>query len=169
MEPLPLFALQFTLSLTIASMAAKWYIYPALRRREISEALVPLFFVHSLRYLPSSGFAPGQLASDIPDAMATIAYGDLASAIVAIVAIVALRKGVPGAISIAWGANILMALDWLIATYLAATNELVTYSMGGNWYIIAYYVPLLAVVHVMIFARLVAERDSATPDRHRQP
>jgi hypothetical protein len=26
--------------------------------------------------------------------------------------------------------------------------------MGGNWYIINYYVPILGVTHVLIFARL---------------
>ena len=48
-----------------------------------------------------------------------------------------------------------MALDWLYASYLAASNELVTYSMGGNWYIVSYYVPLIGVVHVLIFLRLM--------------
>jgi hypothetical protein len=41
------------------------------------------------------------------------------------------------------------------AGFLAASNQLVTYPMGGNWYIINYYVPIIGVIHVMIFARLV--------------
>ena len=55
--------------------------------------------------------------------------------------------------------NVVMSLDWLYATQLAASNELVTFAMGGNWYIISYYVPVLAVVqHVMILHRLVKGR-----------
>jgi hypothetical protein len=30
--------------------------------------------------------------------------------------------------------------------------------MGGNWYIINYYVPVIGVIHVLIFARLFNER-----------
>jgi hypothetical protein len=29
--------------------------------------------------------------------------------------------------------------------------------MGANWYIINYYVPAIAVAHVLIFARLLKE------------
>jgi hypothetical protein len=36
-------------------------------------------------------------------------------------------------------------VDWLYAGYIAASNELVTYPMGGNWYIINYYAPILGV------------------------
>ena len=82
MNPQLLFGVQFTLSLIIFAMVAKWYIAPALSKLPMQAALVPLFLVHALRYLPSSAFAPGQVDPKIPmDAMAGIAYGDLASAI----------------------------------------------------------------------------------------
>ena len=58
MNPLPLFGLQFTLSVIIFGMVAKWYIAPALSKLPMQAALVPLFLVHALRYLPSSAFAP---------------------------------------------------------------------------------------------------------------
>jgi len=61
MDPLSLFGMQFTLSLVIFALVAKWYISPALDKRSMEDALVPLFLVHTLRYLPSSGFAPGPL------------------------------------------------------------------------------------------------------------
>ncbi len=101
MNPQWLFGVQFTLSLIIFAMIAKWYISPALNRLPLQAALVPLFLVHALRYLPSSAFAPGQVDPKIP---------------------------------------------------------MVTYGMGGNWYIINYYVPVIGVIHVMIFARLLRGR-----------
>ena len=58
----------------------------------------------------------------------------------------------------AWIVNTLASLDWLNAGYLAASNRLATYPMGGNWYIINYYVPVIGVIHVMIFARLFKMR-----------
>jgi hypothetical protein len=147
--------LQFTLSLIIFSMVAKWYIAPALNKLPQHKALVPLFLVHTLRYLPTTAFAPGQIGPDVPmGAMSKIAYGDLVSAILALVAILFLRYGWPGALAVAWVVNIVGSLDWLYASFLAASNQLVTHYLGGNWYIVHYYVPVIGVIHIMIFARL---------------
>ena len=96
------------------------------------------------------------------DAMAAIAYGDLASAILALIAAVFLRYQWSGAIGLAWIVNALTATDWLYAGYVAASRQLVTYPMGGNWYIINYYVPVIGVIHVMIFARLLREQSHRT-------
>ena len=151
-----LFGIQFTLSLVICAMIAVWYIAPWARSKPLQDALVPLFLIHAFRYLPSSGFAPGQIGADVPgDAMTQIVYGDLTSSILALIAVVFLRFRWAGAIAVAWTANIVMGLDWLYATYVAASNELVTYSLGVNWYIVSYYVPLLAVVHGLITWRLL--------------
>ncbi len=159
MNPQLLFGVQFTLSLILFVMVARWYIAPALNKMPMQASLVPLFLVHTLRYLPSSAFAPGQVDPKIPmDAMAGIAYGDLVSAILALIAVVFLRYGWPGAIAVAWLVNVATSLDWLYAGYLAASSQLVTYGMGGNWYIINYYVPVIGVIHVMIFARLLKGR-----------
>jgi hypothetical protein len=159
MNPQLLFGVQFTLSLIIFVMVSRWYISPALGRMPIRAALVPLFLIHALRYLPSSAFAPGQVDPKIPmDTMASIAYGDLISALLALIAVVFLHYEWQGAIAVAWVVNALTSLDWLYGGYLAASSKIVTYWTGGNWYIINYYVPVIAVVHVMIFARLL------TPD-----
>src|SRR6266849_616703 len=143
MSPTLLFGVQFTFSLVLSAIVARWYVVPALKKLPVHAALVPLFLFHALRYLPSSAFAPGQIGDAVPrDAMAAIAYGDLASAVLALVAA-------------AWVVNVVTSLDWLYASFLAATNQLATYPMGSNWYIINYYVPAIAVVHVLIFARLL--------------
>ena len=156
MSPTTLLGVQFTFSTVLYSLVAKWYVWPAVRKAPVAPALVPLFLVHVLRYLPSSAFAPGQVGPTVPmDAMRTIAYGDLLSAALALVAAVFLWYRWSGAIGIAWIVNIVTALDWLNAGFTAASRELVTYPMGGNWYIINYYVPLIGVVHVVIFARLL--------------
>ena len=159
MSPTTLLCVQFTFSLVLFALVAKWYISPALRRLPVHSALAPLFLVHALRYLPSSAFAPGQIDPHVPArAMKAIAYGDLASAVLALIAALFLYYRWSGAIGVAWIVNIVASLDWLIAGFLAASNQLVTYSMGGNWYVINYYVPVIGVVHVMIFARLVRPR-----------
>src|SRR5215813_12983034 len=163
MSPTALFGLQFTFSLVVFAAVARWYIGPALRRLPLTDALVPLFLVHALRYLPSSAFAPGQIGAGVPaDAMSAIAWGDLASAVLALIAAVWPRYRWTGAIAVAWIVNVVTSADWLYAGYLAASSRLVTYPMGGNWYIINYYVPVIGVIHLMIFARLFRERGRST-------
>src|SRR5262249_8691190 len=75
MSPTALFALQFSFSLVLASLVARWYLWPRLDTVSVSVGLTPLFLVHALRYLPTSAFAPGQVDPRAPmDAMAAIAY-----------------------------------------------------------------------------------------------
>lgn len=155
MSPTSLFAVQFTLSLILSAIVAGWYIGPALKKLPLHAALVPLFLFEALRYLPSSAFAPGQVSDAVPKAaMAGIAYGDLASALLSLLAAFSLRYKVSGAIAIAWVVNVVTSLDWLYASFLAASNQLVTYPMGANWYIVNYYVPAIGVAHVLIFVLL---------------
>jgi hypothetical protein len=94
--------------------------------------------------------------------MEAIAYGDLASAVLALVAAVFLYYRWGGAVIVAWIVNLVTSLDWLYAGYLAASNELVSYPLGGNWYIINFYVPVIGVVHLMIFARLIRDLRSGS-------
>src|SRR5262249_50069589 len=54
------------------------------------------------------------------------------SAVLALIATVFLYYRLSGAIGVAWFVNIVMSLDWLNASFLAASNQLVTYPMGGN-------------------------------------
>ena len=70
MNPTTLQAVQSTFSIVLFSLVAVWYIAPAFRKLAPQDALVPLFLVHALRYLPSSAFAPGQIDPRVPaDAM----------------------------------------------------------------------------------------------------
>src|SRR5262249_709957 len=109
--------------------------------------------------LPSSAFAPGQVGDGAQmNVMAAIAYGDLASAVLALIAAWFLHYRLAGAIGVAWIVNIATSVDWIYATYLPVTHGLANDPLGGNWYIINYYVPLIGVIHVAIFARLLRAR-----------
>ena len=159
MSATTLLGVQFTFSLILFGAVATWYIGPALRRLPVHDALVPLFLVHALRYLPSSALAPGQIDPRVPaEAMSAIVFGDLASAVLALLAALFLRYRWRGAIAAAWIVNVVTSVDWLYAGFLAASRRLVTYPMGGNWYIINYYVPVIGVIHVMIFTHLLEAR-----------
>jgi len=162
MSPTALFGLQFSFSLVLSGLVATWYVWPRIKTAPVSAALPPLFLAHALRYLPTTAFAPGQIGPGAPmDAMAAIAYGDLASAILTLTAAVFLYYRWRGALGVGWVVNGITSLDWLYAGYRAASSQLVTFPLGGNWYIVNYYVPLIGVAHVLIFARLLRGPDVA--------
>ena len=161
-----LFGLQFSFSLVLSCLVARWYLWPRLQAVPRSVGLPPLFLVHALRYLPSTAFAPGQIDPRAPmDAMAAIAYGDLASAVLALAAAAWLYYRWRGAIAVAWVVNVIASVDWLYAGYRAASSGLVTYPLGGNWYIVNYYVPFIGVIHILIFAGLLSARTDRAGSR----
>ncbi len=127
MSPMALLGLQFTFSLVLFALLAKWYITPALDKLPAQAALVPLFLVHALRYLPSTAFAPGQVGAAVPmNAMAEIAYGDLVSAVLSLIAAWVLYHRWKGAVLVAWVVNTLASLDWLTGVAAQTYGEPLT-------------------------------------------
>jgi len=100
--------------------------------------------------------APGQVDPQIPaDVAAAVGYGDLVSGVAALVALVAVRWRLPGALGLVWLFSVVGIGDLVIATAKAVQAHMYTFYMGWNWYILNFYVPLLVVSHVMILDRLL--------------
>src|SRR6266498_4742844 len=75
-------------------IVATRYIWPKLRHLRRSEALRPLLLLHSFRFIGLAFLVPGVVSPDLPEAFARpAALGDLATAILALIALVALRTG----------------------------------------------------------------------------
>src|ERR1700682_6214673 len=103
MEPLVLFGIQFTLSLLAYALIAFWYVVPRLSRLPREVALAPLLWVHAFRVVGGTILAPGAVDPGVPLEFRTmVGYGDLATAFLAIVALVALRARFSGAIWLVW-------------------------------------------------------------------
>ena len=133
-----------------------WYIAPRLAKLHLEEALIPLLWVHVFRYTPLTLFAPGQVDPGLPDdIVATIAYGDLVSGILAFITILFLRFGLPGGLMVAWIFNGVGIADIVLALVRGVGAELYQYELGFNWYILNYYVPFLMVSHGLMVYRLV--------------
>ena len=153
MDPLAIFGLQLVLSLVVFTLLAKWYIVPWLAERPDNEALIPLIFPHALRHLGLAFLVPGLVAGELPDSFAyPVAFGDLTSGLLALLALVALRRGWTLAIPAVWLFNVVGTIDLLNALRQA---EAVPH-LGATWYIPTFWVPLLLVTHALVFARLVS-------------
>src|SRR6266849_2753808 len=103
MEPIVLFGIQFTLSLVAYTLIAFWYVVPRLSGLPREAALMPLLWIHAFRIVGGTILAPDAVDSKVPiEFRVMIGYGDLATAVLALLALIALRKRFPGAIALVW-------------------------------------------------------------------
>ena len=118
MSPQAIFGISVLQGLVVWGMIAARYVWPALRDRPRTDALRPILFFHAFRFVGLAFLVPGVVSPDLPAAFAQpAAYGDLATSILALLAIAMLGSG-PGTI-IVWVFNIVGTVDLLNAFYQA--------------------------------------------------
>ena len=136
-------------------LIARWYVIPVLASRPRTEALILLTLPHVFRYIGLGFLVTGVVARDIsPDFAHTAAYGDLLAAVLALVAITALRLRWSAAIFLVWVFNIEGSLDLLYAVF-NGVQYVDAGQLGGMYFVPTLIVPLLLVTHVMIFQLLL--------------
>jgi hypothetical protein len=156
MEPIVLFGIQFTLSLVAYALLGFWYVAPRLSRLPREAAVVPLLWVHAFRIVGGTILAPGAVDAGVPMAFRVmIGYGDLATAFLALLALIALRARFSGAIALVWLCITIGMLDTINAIIQSVRFSVFTYPLGFNWVIVALYVPALLVSSLLIFMQLL--------------
>jgi hypothetical protein len=161
MSPIVLFGIQFTLSLAAYALIAWWYVVPRLSRFPREVALVPLLWVHAFRIVGGTILAPGAVDAAVPAEFRTmIGYGDIVTALLALVALVALRLRLSAAIPLVWLFLTVGSLDTVNAIIQSMRFSVFTYGLGVNWVIVTIYVPALVVSSVLIFIQLRRPSDS---------
>ncbi len=152
MDTQAIFGMQFVLSLVVWGVIAKYLLVPWLGTKSIHEALFWLTLPHAFRHIGMVFLVPGVVAQPLPEGFAIpAAYGDLASGVLALLSLIALRTRWVGALALVWLFNIVGTVDLLNA--LRHVN--VAPNFGAAWYIPTFLVPLLLVTHFMIFVRLL--------------
>ena len=136
----------------VFALIARWFVTPWLARKPLHVALLILTLPHALRHVGLAFLVPGLVGDGLPPSFAVAAaYGDFASGVLAILAVLALRGGWQFAIPLVWIFNVVGTLDLANALRQAeAVPHLIT-----TWYIPTFWVPVLLVTHAMSFARLV--------------
>jgi hypothetical protein len=162
-EPIALFGIQFTLSLVAYALIALWYVTPRLSRLPLELALVPLLWVHAFRIVGGTILAPGSVGPGVPtEFREMIGYGDLATAALAVLALLALRRRLSFAIALVWVCVSVGMLDTVNAIIQSIRFSVFTYPLGVNWVIVTMYVPALLVSSLLIFLQLLGPNRSAT-------
>ena len=155
MTPIVLFSIQFTLALIAYALIAAWYLAPRLSELPREAALVPLLWVHVFRIVGGTILAPGAVGAGVPAAFQImIGLGDLGTAVLAIVALVALRARLSIAIALVWLMLVVGMLDTVNAIIESIRYNVFAYALGVNWVIVTLYVPSLLVSSWLIFVHL---------------
>jgi hypothetical protein len=155
MEPIVLFGIQFTFFLVAYALSGWWYVSPRLAGLPREAALVPLVWVHAFRMVGGTILAPGAVDAAVPAEFRTmIGWGDMATAALALLALVALRVRWPAAIALVWLFLAVGMLDTVNAIIQSMRFSVFTHGLGFNWVIVTAYVPALLVSSVLIFIQL---------------
>jgi hypothetical protein len=156
--PIPLiWGLMVAFGLLAWSVCAAQYIWPAISKRERVEALRPILVLHGFRYIGFTALIPGVVSSQLPatEFARGLAYGDLLTAILALIALAALRTSF--AMPLVWIFNIVGTADLLNAFYQGARISLANAPgvLGAAIFLPILGVPLLLVTHFLVFRLLL--------------
>ena len=152
-----LFGLSILINFVASGIVAKLYLWPRLRGMRREEALLLLAVPHMFRFVGLSFLVPGVVSASLsPDFARPAAYGDLAAALLAIIAVLALSTRVSWALPAVWIFNLWGTIDLLYAIYQGEIGVRVDPgSLGAAFYIPTVLVPPLLVTHALIFWRLL--------------
>lgn len=159
MSPAALFGISVLFSFVAWGMVTRQYIWPALRLQPRADALRPILLLHSFRFIGLAFLVPGVVSAELPLAFARpAAYGDLATAVLALLALATLRNRL-GTMLI-WAFNLLGTADLLYAFYQGNRTSLglAPGLQGAAYFIPTVLVPLLLITHGVAF-RLLLRRD----------
>ena len=134
MEPTALFGIQFTLSLVAYALLAFSYVTPRLSTLPRNVALAPLLWIHAFRVVGGT---------------------------IALLALIALRARLPGAIALVWLCIGVGLLDTVNAIIQSVRFNVFTYPLGVNWVIVSIYVPALLVSSLLVIMQLRRPNRSA--------
>jgi hypothetical protein len=122
--------------------------------------------LHSFRYIGLVALIPGVVAPELTSTVFArgLAYGDLVSAILALIALGALRTRMSGLL--VWIFNLVGTADLLNAFYQGARISLADTPgvLGAGYFLPILGVPLLLVTHVLVF-KLMLRKETAVSSR----
>ena len=135
-------------------LAARLYLLPLIPRIRPRQILIPILLLHSTRHLGMMFLSPGAVYPGMPAQFAyPAAFGDLITAILALIAIPFVLRGSVFAKWLVWVFNVFGTVDLLVAI-VTATIYNAPVAMGPAYWIPAFWVPLLLVTHYVTFILL---------------
>lgn len=152
----PLFRIHLVLGYVAWLLCFGTYVWPKLRAMDPVEAHRAIATLHSFRFFGLVFILPG-VVGHLPASFATFAaYGDLATALLAMLALLMVRvRPLFWLFVIAF--NLVGAVDIIVDYYHATQAGLpaVAGELGSTYWIPIIYVPLLMITHIVAFYLLL--------------
>jgi hypothetical protein len=133
-----------------------WWIKPRLANLSINDALLPLVFLNTFRYLGLSFMAKEQFYDGFPiEFLNTVGIWDMTTAILAIITAIALKGKWKYAIPLVWVFNIVGFSDLVTAFPQFFGLKLYDHDLGFIWLMFITYGLTTFLSHIHIFSRLI--------------
>jgi len=162
MLSLALFGITIAFSFVVWGLVGQQYFWPRLRERSQADAVRPILFLHAFRFMGLTFLIPGVVSPALPASFARqVAYGDLLTAILALLALAMLNSKLSAAPI--WLFNIVGAVDLLNAYYMGNRVSLDPGWLGATYVIPTLVVPLLLVTHVLVFRIMLRPQAARVP------
>jgi hypothetical protein len=159
MDAFAVFGIQTFFSFVVFGLFAWWFVWPWLKSLERTAALTALTFVHALRPIGATVLVASVAGTALPrDFAEAVAYGDLATSVLAVVTLLALRARLGFAIALVWLTNIVGFVDLVNALIGGLRYDIARLGMGSFWFVVTILVPILWIAHVLAFALLFRRR-----------
>jgi hypothetical protein len=162
--PVPLvFGTTVAFGLIAWSVYASLYLWPTLKSRPFPDALRPILVLHAFRYIGLIELIPGVVSPVMTTTLFSrgLAYGDLTTAILALIALAAIRSR--WFVPLVWIFNLAGTADLLNAFYQG--NRILLANdpgrLGAAYFLPMLGVPLLLVTHFLVFRLLLGRRVAA--------
>jgi hypothetical protein len=153
-----IFGVSTLLGFVAAALIASYLVWPRLRELPRSRALAILLAPHAFRFMGLSFLVEGVVSPSLPAGFAVpAAYGDMITAVLAMLAMVALHRRWSTALSLVWAVNVFGACDLLFAFYRGGAVGLDPRLLGATFFIPTALVPALLVAHALSFRVLVTK------------
>jgi hypothetical protein len=151
-----IFGLALAFNAVLCTLLARWYIWPRLVARPRDQALILVLWPHAWRFLNLAAATVSQVDPRIPRAWTLeIAWGDFGAAVLALVAIVALRAGSKAGVPLAWAATVFGLADFANSLGQGVLLDAADMPLRAVWYIAAGVVPPMIAAHVLAITLLV--------------
>ncbi|MDP4686246.1 MAG: hypothetical protein NWR83_00300 [Salibacteraceae bacterium] len=137
-------------------LAFNWWIKPRIANLSIQDALLPFVFLNTFRYLGLSFMAKEQFYDGFPtDFLTTVGLWDLSTAVLAVIAAIALKRKWSFAIALVWVFNIVGFSDLVTAFPQFFGLKLYDHDLGFIWLMFVTYGLATFLSHIYIFTRLI--------------
>ena len=161
MSPANIFTLQLVLGYVAWLLCFRVYLWPRLKSMDRVEAQRAIATLHSFRFFGLAFIVPGVVGAHLPGSFApSAAYGDLATGVLAILALLTVRvRPLFWLFIVAF--NVVGMADLFLNYYHAVRADLPAMAgeLGAMYVIPIVYVPLLMITHFAALYLLVRPRD----------